>query len=190
MYLTLYSVKEQNLVRRTVRRTPAVRRWGGFLISDLSSDDRWGFLFCSPDELTPTSQPPPSHYTSPISLQFRIAQPPNIPGIYEDDQPSLSSSERRKKNWCRTASDSVMSYRKDLTERHAPSESKFAYDLRFQDLASARIEARLRRGGRWRWKKKGLTKLPVAPSPQTPRSRAICWGTPKSFACRRPCVSC
>ena len=35
--------------------------------------------------------------TIPTSPQFRIARPPNIPGIYEDDEPSPSSSEENPK---------------------------------------------------------------------------------------------
>ena len=35
--------------------------------------------------------------TSPTSPQFRIARPPNVPGIYEDDEPSASSSDENPK---------------------------------------------------------------------------------------------
>ena len=37
MYLGSDSIKEQCFVRRTISRSPAMRRWGGFLISDFTA---------------------------------------------------------------------------------------------------------------------------------------------------------
>jgi hypothetical protein len=39
----------------------------------------------------------PPIITDPISLQFRIARPPNVPGIYEDEEPSSSSAGEQEK---------------------------------------------------------------------------------------------
>ena len=51
LYYNLSVIKEQNCVRRRVRRSPVWGRWGGILISDLSSRPR---LFQFPNPLMKT----------------------------------------------------------------------------------------------------------------------------------------